>query len=128
MTPVHPGELIAPLVLEPSGISQSELSRRLGFNQPQPVNELVNGKRGFTPKMALLFEQVTQGEFPATFWLAAQVMHDSALAREGVSPGRRAAVDPLTLAVSSSALARAAGVEQLLGVAKALDKAAHRRS
>ena len=47
---VHPGKLIAPLVLEPSGISQSELARRLGFNQPQPVNELVNGKRGFTPR------------------------------------------------------------------------------
>ncbi|MFK7831352.1 MAG: transcriptional regulator [Congregibacter sp.] len=125
MAAIHPGELIAPLVLKPSGISQSELSRRLGFNQPQPVNELVNGKRGFTPKMALLFEQVTQGEFPATFWLTAQAMHDASIAREGVSPGRRAAVDPLTLVESSSALARAAGVEKLLGVAKALDKVDH---
>ena len=67
MSALHPGELIAPLLLEPAGISQSELSRRLGFNQPQPVNELVKGKRGFTPKMALLFEQVTEGEFPAVF-------------------------------------------------------------
>jgi plasmid maintenance system antidote protein VapI len=67
MVAIHPGELIAPLLLEPSGISQSELARRMGFNQPQPVNELVNGKRGFTPKMALLFEQVTEGAFPAVF-------------------------------------------------------------
>ena len=120
MTTPHPGSLIGPLVLEPSGISQSELARRLGFNQPQPVNELVNGKRGFTPKMALLFEQVTQGEFPATFWLTAQALHDAEAAREGVSSGRRASVDPVTLSDRSSTLARLAGCERLLKLCKQL--------
>ena len=43
----HPGELVDRLILQPAAISQSELARRLGFNQPQPVNELVKGKRGF---------------------------------------------------------------------------------
>ncbi len=114
MAAVHPGELIDPLVLRPSGISQSELARRLGFNQPQPVNELVNGKRGFTPKMALLFEQVTKGEFPASFWLAAQALFDAEAAREGISPGRRSVVDPVTLSYNASTLAREAGCEKLL--------------
>ena len=40
----HPGSLIPTLILEPAGISQSMLARQLGFNQPQPVNELVKGK------------------------------------------------------------------------------------
>ena len=121
MSPLHPGELIGPLLLQPAGISQSELARRLGFNQPQPVNELVKGKRGFTPKMALLFEQVTQGKFPAEFWLAAQALYDSALARSGISPSRRSAVDPIPLAEPAPELASAAGCADLLGVAKALE-------
>ena len=122
MAAIHPGQLIAPLVLEPSGISQSALARRLGFNQPQPVNELVNGKRGFTPKMALLFEQVTDGAFPAVFWLTAQALYDSAIAREGLSVGRRSAVDPVTLSGTTSSIARDAGCEPLLKLARQLEQ------
>jgi addiction module HigA family antidote len=121
MQAVHPGRLIDPLVLAPSGISQSELARRLGFNQPQPVNELVNGKRGFTPKMALLFEQVTSGAFPANFWLVAQALYDSAVTREGISPGRRSAVDPVQLPASASTLARAVDCEKLLRISRKLE-------
>lgn len=117
---VHPGKLIAPLVLEPSGISQSELARRLGFNQPQPVNELVNGKRGFTPKMALLFEQVTGGEFPAEFWLTAQSLHDCEAVRADLAPGRRAIVDPVSLEAAATTIARRAGSEKLLKLCREL--------
>ena len=120
MPAAHPGQLIEPLVLKPSGISQSELSRRLGFNQPQPVNELVNGKRGFTPKMAVLFEQVTEGAFPAVFWLAAQAAFDVAAVKEGLSPGRRAVVDPVTLDSEPETIAAMAGCAELLAVARRL--------
>lgn len=126
MAAMHPGELIAPLVLEPSGISQSELARCLGFNQPQPVNELIKGKRGFTPKMALLFEQVTQGEFPAAFWLAAQALYDSEHARRGIPPSRRSAVAPLTLAEDASVLAGAAGCSELFSLANRLEEIGQR--
>lgn len=118
MSVIHPGQLIEPLVLKPSGISQSELSRRLGFNQPQPVNELVNGKRGFTPKMAVLFEQVTQGAFPAVFWLAAQAAFDVAAVKEGLSPGRRAVVDPVTLNGDAETIAAFADCAELLLAAR----------
>ena len=114
MEVVHPGALIGPLVLEPSGVSQSELARRLGFNQPQPVNELINGKRGFTPKMAVLFEKVTGGQYPAAFWLVAQALYDADAARDGISPGRWIAVDPVNLSASASTIARRAGCEKLL--------------
>lgn len=109
----HPGKLIGPLVLEPSGISQSELSRRLGFNQPQPVNELINGKRGFTPKMALLFDQVTGGAFPAVFWLTAQALYDAQTAREGISAVRRSVVDPVQITPEPGRLAEAVGSDRL---------------
>lgn len=122
MKAVHPGKLIEPLVLEPSGISQSELARRLGFNQPQPVNELVNGKRGFTPKMALLFEQVSRGEFPAAFWLTAQALHDAETTRDSLSPGRRSVVQPVSLASAANTIARSAGCERLLKLSRQLDK------
>jgi addiction module HigA family antidote len=120
MAAVHPGTLIGPLVLEPSGVSQSELARRLGFNQPQPVNELINGKRGFTPKMAVLFEKVTGGQFPASFWLVAQALYDADAAREAISPGRWTAVDPVSLSASDATIARRAGCEKLLNTCKQL--------
>jgi addiction module HigA family antidote len=121
MAAVHPGTLIGPLLLEPSGVSQSELARRLGFNQPQPVNELINGKRGFTPKMAVLFEKVTGGKYPASFWLVAQALYDAEVARDGVSPGRWTAVDPVSLPATASAIARRAGCDRLLKVCKRLE-------
>jgi len=114
----HPGELVNKLILEPSGISQSELSRRLGFNQPQPVNELVKGKRGFTPKMALLFERVTNGDYPAAFWLMAQALYDVEVAREAVSPSRRTAVDALSCSLSVSQNSREAECHNLLKFAR----------
>ena len=93
---VHPGTLVVPLLLEPTGVSQSEFARRLGFNQPQPVNELVKGKRGFTAKMALLFEQATEGRYPAEFWLLLQLRWDLSAASEDLSNARRWMVDPIS--------------------------------
>lgn len=96
MSCVHPGALVVPLLLEPAGVSQSEFARRLGFNQPQPVNELVKGKRGFTAKMALLFEQATEGKYPAEFWLLLQLRWDLSLASEDLSNARRSMIDPIS--------------------------------
>lgn len=87
----HPGSLIPALILEPAGISQSMLARQLGFNQPQPVNELVKGKRGITPKMALLLERATGGEYSAEFWLLAQLRWELHRARRDM-PGQRLAM------------------------------------
>ena len=97
MDAIHPGALVAPLILEPSGISQSGFARRLGFNQPQPVNELVKGKRNFTSKMALLFEQATEGKYPAEFWLLLQARWDLAEASRLLSNSRKLLVDPVPL-------------------------------
>jgi antitoxin HigA-1 len=88
----HPGSLLEPLILAPAELSQSMLARQLGFNQPQPVNELIKGKRGITPKMALLLERATQGKYPAEFWLLAQLRWELSQARQSTPPGRLAMV------------------------------------
>ncbi len=93
----HPGSLLPTLILERSQLSQSALARRLGFNQPQPVNEIINGKRGITPKMALLLERLSQSEYPAEFWLLLQLRWDLEQARRDVSPTRQAMVQPTAL-------------------------------
>jgi addiction module HigA family antidote len=121
MTTVHPGALVAPLILEPAGISQSAFARRLGFNQPQPINELINGKRGFTSKMALLFEQVTEGRYPAEFWLLAQMRWDLAEAHSSLSPARKSMVDPAGISATAASAASTSGyTKDLLNLAKKL--------
>jgi addiction module HigA family antidote len=88
---VHPGALLEPLILEPAGLSQSAFARLMGFNQPQPINELVKGKRGITPKMALYLERATDSLYPAEFWLLAQLRWDLAQVRQAL-PSHRAAL------------------------------------
>ncbi len=50
--PVHPGEMLALEFLEPYGLTQVELARRLEV-PVQRVNQIVNGRRGITPDTAL---------------------------------------------------------------------------
>lgn len=104
---VHPGALLDSLILAPTGISQSMLARRLGFNQPQPVNELVRGKRGITPKMALLLERFSGGNYPAEFWLLAQLRWDLQKARTTLPTSRLAMVQGLQEAGAEASAAAA---------------------
>ncbi len=89
----HPGALIDVLVLRRTGMSQSALARAMGFNQPQPVNELVKGKRNITPKMAIILEQLCGGAYPAEFWLLAQMRWDMAHAQDSLEPSRLGIVE-----------------------------------
>ena len=50
--PTHPGEVILHDVIEPLGMTQTELAERLGISYPR-LNEIINGKRGVTPDTAL---------------------------------------------------------------------------
>ena len=68
--PTHPGEMLLEEFLEPGGISQAELARRMG-KTPASINELVKGKRGVSAEMALLLA----GIFGTTaeFWMNLQM-------------------------------------------------------
>jgi len=67
--PTHPGEMLLKEFLEPSGITQLELARYLGWTYAR-LNEIVNGRRGVTADSALaLGDALGTG---AEFWLNLQ--------------------------------------------------------
>jgi addiction module HigA family antidote len=111
--PIHPGTLIQPLILDGAGLSQSLLARQLGFNQPQPVNELVKGKRAIPPQMALLLERLTEAQYPAEFWLLAQLRWDIYQARQSLPAARLALVQHLDSLRNDSAVSEEAQAELL---------------
>jgi addiction module HigA family antidote len=52
MSPVHPGEMLQTLFMEPLQISQNALARNIKV-PPRRINEIVNGKRRITADTAL---------------------------------------------------------------------------
>ena len=117
---IHPGKLLDPLILQRTGLSQSALARNLGFNQPQPVNELINGKRSITPKMALLLEKLSAEDYPAEFWLMLQLRWDLSQARRNMQPNREAMVQEAELAGNPDDYLKLAGQTALYSVSEAL--------
>ena len=73
--PPHPGGILRREFLEPLGLPQLELARRLDIPF-QRVNSLINGKRGVTPETAILFAKFF-GNSP-DFWLSMQTAYDLA--------------------------------------------------
>lgn len=63
---IPPGEYLAEEI-EARGISQKELSRRMG-RPLNAINEIINGKKAITAETALQLEEVMP-EIPARFWL-----------------------------------------------------------
>jgi addiction module HigA family antidote len=72
-TPTPPGEMLLRQFMEPSGLSQAELARRIGVSYPR-VNELVNGKRSLTPDTALRLARLFG--VSVEFWMTTQMLWD----------------------------------------------------
>lgn len=69
---IHPGETLKE-VLEENNMSQEELAIRTGFT-PKHVSEVVNGKKGISPKFAKSLEYVFS--MPMSFWVNLQGIYD----------------------------------------------------
>ena len=70
-TPTHPGEMLLEEFLKPMGLTQRELAD--GIRVPyQRVNDLINGRRGVTPSIALAKYFGTT----ADFWMTLQLSWD----------------------------------------------------
>lgn len=70
---IHPGEILRREYLEPMGISQNMLAKRINV-QPIRVNEIIHGKRGISPDTALRLDKFfghSEG-----FWLGIQIDYD----------------------------------------------------
>ena len=69
---IHPGETLKE-VLENNNMLQEELAERTGFS-PKHISEVVNGKKGISPKLAKSLEYVFG--ISSTFWINVQGIYD----------------------------------------------------
>jgi antitoxin HigA-1 len=76
--PPHPGFGIRDLI-EDAGMGVTDAARKLGVTR-QALNNLVNGKAGISPEMAIRLEKVFGGT--AEQWLRVQTAYELAQARE----------------------------------------------
>lgn len=76
--PPHPGLSVRYDCLEPLGLSVTEGAKVLGVTR-QSLNNLVNGKAGISPEMAIRLDKAFGGA--AEGWLALQSAFDLAQAR-----------------------------------------------
>jgi len=75
--PPHPGETVRYDCIEPLGLSVSDAAKALGVTR-QTLNNLVNGKSGISPDMAIRLEKAFGGS--ASIWLGLQMDYDLAQA------------------------------------------------
>jgi addiction module HigA family antidote len=73
--PPHPGRHVRHDCLEPLGLSVTEGAKALGVTR-QALNNLVNGKSGISPEMAVRLSKAFGGS--ATVWLKMQMDYDLA--------------------------------------------------
>ena len=73
----HPGESVRFDCLEPLGLSLTEGAKVLGVTR-QALNNLVNGKSGISPEMAIRLDKAFGGS--ASIWLGIQMDYDLAQA------------------------------------------------
>ena len=77
--PEHPGRIVRHDCLEPLGLSVTEGAKVLGVRR-QALNNIVNGKSGMTPEMAIRLTKAF-GSTDET-WSRMQLAYDLAAARK----------------------------------------------
>jgi len=75
---VTPGEILKEEFLEPLGLSQREVARRMKIG-PMRLSEIIRGRRSITADTALRLAGVFEGTTPR-FWMNLQTNHDLAKA------------------------------------------------
>lgn len=77
--PLHPGIVLSEIYMKEMNINQSQLAELIGC-LPKRINEVVNGKRGISPQLALELEMVIGTS--AEMWVRMQAEYDLSVARE----------------------------------------------
>ena len=73
--PPHPGSFVFDECIEPLGMTITESAQALGVTRVA-LSELVNGKRGISPEMAVRLSKAFGGS--AKSWLVQQEQYDMA--------------------------------------------------
>ena len=76
--PPHPGLVVLQECIEPSGLTITQAAEALGVTR-NTLSELVNGKRGISPEMAVRLSKVFGGSDES--WLVQQAQYDLAQVR-----------------------------------------------
>lgn len=79
LPPIHPGEILREESLQPAGISQSELARKIRAH-PRRINGIVNEKRGVSADTALRLAAFFGNS--SEFWLGLQADYDLEVAMD----------------------------------------------
>lgn len=74
-TPPHPGGVVLRQCIEPLGLTITQAAEALGVTRTT-LSELVNGKRGISPEMAVRLSKVFGGS--AESWLTQQAHYELA--------------------------------------------------
>jgi addiction module HigA family antidote len=73
--PPHPGTVVLEECIEPSGLNITEAAKALGVSRIA-LSELVNGRRGISPEMAIRLSKGFGGS--AESWLVQQAQYELA--------------------------------------------------
>jgi len=76
--PPHPGEVVLRQCIEPLNLTITDAAAAIGVTR-NTLSELVNGKRGISPEMAVRISLVFGGTEEG--WLAQQAQYDLAQVR-----------------------------------------------
>ena len=77
-SPPHPGGVVLRACIEPLGLTITDAAEALGVTR-NTLSELVNGKRGISPEMAVRLSKVFGGTEDG--WLVQQAQYDLAQVR-----------------------------------------------
>lgn len=79
--PVHPGDFIRSMYMEPFDISAVDLAYRLHIS-PSTLSRVINGKTDLSVEMALRLSKVL-GRSPES-WISMQAQHSLAKSRKSI--------------------------------------------
>jgi addiction module HigA family antidote len=77
--PAHPGEILKELVIEPTGVTITDVSEHLNISR-KTLSKVLNGHGSITPEMALRLELAFKKP-SADHWLSLQNAYDLWAAR-----------------------------------------------
>lgn len=78
--PAHPGEILKELVLDPLGLTLTQVAENLDISR-KTLSKVINGRGAITPEMAVRLEMAF-ADPPADHWLRLQSAYDLWWARQ----------------------------------------------
>lgn len=89
--PPHPGRIVKQECLEPLGLSVTDAAKSLGVSRIA-LSELVNGRRGVSPEMAIRLSKAFGGK--PEIWAGLQMQYDLARAMKNADQIKVARLAP----------------------------------